>query len=337
MNSKELVNAALNCEEVDRIPFFPPFQGYWALGLAGVSTRESFDNPAKAAQAQFNVVEPAHLDAVEVLWDWLFPVEALGCEVKIPESGTIPTVGHVINEPGDLDKLELPNLDKFYRYAAARDTAKIMAEKLGKEHYLLASLPGPFTLAGELRGVDTMLMDTLFDPDFVKALLDKAVEFDKEILEYVGSWDIDGILLCDPTTSGDLMSRDDFVRLSQAPLTEAGSYLKKTGKDFVVHMCGDTNDRILDIADTGCKAFTCDKQVDIKAAVEKLNGRMAMIGNVDPAGVLFSGTVDTVKEATRNVLEAGGKKGFLVASGCDIPVGSKLENVCAMSEVFMNY
>lgn len=337
MNSKELVNMALNCKEVDRVPFFPPFQGYWALGLADVKTMDSFNKPEVAAQAQFSIVEEVHLDAVEVLWDWLFPVEALGCTVKIPDYGTIPTVENIVNEPGDIDKLEMPDLDKFYRYVAARDTAKIMTDKLGKEYYLLASLPGPFTLAGELRGVENLLMDTLFNLDFVQALLKKAVELEKEVIDYVGSWDIDGVLLCDPTTSGDLMSGEDFVKFSKGPLAEAGSYLKKTGKDFIVHMCGNTNDRILDIADTGCKAFSCDKQVDIKAAVEKLNGRMAMIGNIDPSGVLFAGDVEKVKSATKNILEAGGKKGFLLASGCDIPVGSKLENIKAISEVLINY
>lgn len=337
MNSKELVNAALNCEEVDRIPFFPPFQGYWALGNAGVHTMDSFNNPQLAADAQFKIVDEVHLDAVEVLWDWLFPVEALGCKVKIPETGTIPTVEACVKERGDVDKLELPNLDKFYRYAATRDTAKIMSEKLGKDHYLLASLPGPFTLAGELRSVEALLMDTMFDEEFANALLKKSCDLLKEVIDYIGKWDIDGVLLCDPTTSGDLMSGEDFVRLSQGPLKEAGSYLKKTGKDFIVHMCGDTNDRIKDIADTGCKAFTCDKQVDIKAAVEMLNGRMAMIGNIDPAGVIFSGTVDDVHAAAKACCEAGGKKGFLIGSGCDIPVGSKLENVRAISDVFLNY
>ena len=337
MNSKELVNAALSCEDVDRVPFFPPFQGYWALGLAGVNTMDSFKDTKAAAKAQIDIVEPCHLDAVEVLWDWLFPVEALGCDVKIPNQGTIATVSPVIKDPGDLDKLELPDLNGFYRYAAARDTAKLIADRIGKDHYLLASLPGPFTLAGELRSVETMLMDTLFDPDFAQALLKKATEFDKEIIECVTSWDIDGILLCDPTTSGDLMSREDFVRLSQGPLTDAGAYVKKMGKDFIVHMCGDTNDRIMDIADTGCKAFTCDKQVDIRSAVETLNGRMAMIGNIDPAGAIFMGTADDVRAATRSVLEAGGKRGFLVGSGCDIPVGSSLENIKAISEVSMSF
>lgn len=337
MTSKELVKSALCREEVERIPFCPPFQGYWALGDAGIGTMDSINNPALSADAQLRVVDPCHFDAVEVLWDWLFPVEALGCAVKIPDRGTIGTQTQIVNEPSDIDKLELPNLNNFYRYSSAKETAGIIADKIGKDHYLMASIPGPFTLAGELRGVDNMLFDTLVDPDFVIDLLKKATELDKEILEQVCSWDIDGVLTCDPTTSGDLMSPEDFDRFSKVHLKDVGDVIRRSGKDFIIHMCGNTSDRLEMIADTGCTAFSCDKQVDIHDAVNRMNSRMAIIGNVDPAGTIFSGDVETVRDETFRILENGGKRGFLIGAGCDIPVGSKFENVKGMSDAFMNY
>lgn len=330
--SRELVETALKREPVERIPFSPPFQGYWALKNENITTMDSINNPELSAGTQLKNVEPCCFDAVEVLWDWLFPVEALGCQVKIPEYGTIATVKNVVNEPGDIDKLELPDLDKFYRYSSAKKTAGILSEKLGKDHYLMASMPGPFTLAGELRGVDSMLLDSLLDPSFVDALLKKATELDREAIEYVCGWDIDAVLVCDPTTSGDLMSPEDFIRFSKTRLKEAGDMVRKSGKDFIVHMCGDTSDRLHDIADTGCVAFSCDKQVDMGKAVESMKNRMAMIGNIDPSGIIFAGTPDIVRRETRRLMEAGGDTGFLMGAGCDIPVGSKFECVRAIGE-----
>jgi MtaA/CmuA family methyltransferase len=330
--SRELVETALRREPVERIPFFPPFQGYWALKNENITTMDSINNPELSAGAQIKNTEPCCLDAVEVLWDWLFPVEALGCQVKIPEYGTIATTKNVVNEPGDIDKLELPDLDKFYRYSSAKKAAEIISEKLGKDHYLTASMPGPFTLAGELRGVDSMLLDSLMNPTFVDDLLKKATELDQEAIEYVCGWDIDAVLVCDPTTSGDLMSPEDFVRFSKARLKEAGDTVRKSGKDFIVHMCGDTSDRLKDIADTGCKAFSCDKQVDMGQAVSLMKDRMAMIGNIDPSGIIFAGTPDDVRRETEKLMKAGGNTGFLVGAGCDIPVGSKFECVKAIGD-----
>ena len=335
--SREIVESALNREEVDRVPFFPPFQGYWALADAGLKTIDSINDPKQAAEAQMRVVSPCGIDAVEVLWDWMFPVEALGCKVKIPEFGTIGTKTHVVNEPGDVDKLELPDLDKFYRSASAKATAELLSNSLGKDHYLTASILGPFTLAGELRGVDNLLYDSLVDEDFVTALLKKATELDKEIVEFICQWDIDAVLTCDPTTSGDLMSPEDFDKFSQRHLREVGDVIRGAGKDFIIHMCGSTSDRLDQIADTGCKAFSCDSCVDIHDAVSRMAERMAIIGNIDPTAVLYMGTPENVISETTRILNEGGRRGFLLGSGCDVPVGSKFENVRAISEAISRF
>ena len=158
--SKELVQAALNCEEVDRIPFFPPFQGFWALNYSNVTVMQSINDPKIAAEAQLRVIDDCHIDGLETMWDWLIPAEVMGCGVKIPETGTIPTLTHIINEEGDLDKIELPDpkvVHDFYRFKAARETTEILADKIGNDHYLVVSWPAPFTIAGEFRGVEAMM------------------------------------------------------------------------------------------------------------------------------------------------------------------------------------
>ncbi|MDR3282280.1 MAG: uroporphyrinogen decarboxylase family protein [Candidatus Methanoplasma sp.] len=335
--SKELVEKALRREEVDRVPFCAPFQGYWALGLENVTVMDSIKNPKVAAEAQYRAVEECHIDGVEVMWDWLLPAEALGCKVKIPEHGTIPTVSHIINGPEDLDKLELPDVDGFYRFKAAKETARHMSERLGKDHFLMASILSPFTLAGEVRGVDNLMVDSFMDEDFVQALIGKCLEITKAFTEEIASWDIDAVIICDPTASGDLISAADYVRFSKGPMSDLGAVIRKCGKMHINHICGDTSDRLDIVADTGCVAFSVDKQVDVGDAVSSMKGRMAIIGNVDPAGTLFSGTPDDVRRETRIRLEKGGKKGYLLGSGCDIPVGAKYDNVLAMSDVFLNF
>lgn len=328
---------ALKREEVERVPFCAPFQGYWALGLENVTVMDSINNPKIAAEAQYRAAEGCRMDSVEVMWDWLLPAEALGCKVKIPEHGTIPTVSHIVNGPEDLDKIKLPDINKFYRFKAAKETAGHMSERLGKDHFLIASILSPFTLAGEIRGVDNLMVDSFMDEDFVMALIKKSVEITKAFTEEIVSWDIDAVIICDPTASGDLISAEDYVRFSKGPMSELGAVIRKAGKMHINHICGDTSDRLDIVADTGCVAFSVDKQVDVGEAVSRMKNRMAIIGNVDPAGTLFSGTPDDVRRETRRCLEKGGKRGYLLGSGCDIPVGAKYENILAMSDAVMNF
>ena len=169
--------------------------------------------------------------------------------------------------------------------------------------------------------MEDLLFDTLACPDRADALLRKATELSGEVLEHVCSWDVDSVQVCDPTTSGDMMGPDDFDRFSKDHLRELGSMVRRSGKDFVVHMCRNTNDRLDRIAETGCVAFSCDTEVDIRRAVESMRERISIIGNIDPTRVLFSGDPDRVRSETRRILEAGGRCGFLLGAGCDIPVG----------------
>lgn len=336
--SKELVEAAIRREEVDRIPFCPPFQGYWALDLAGISVMDSIRDPKTAAKAQFDIIDKCHIDGVETMWDWLLPAEFMGCEVKIPEHGTIPTVSHIIDGPGDLVKLEeVPDPKDFYRFAGARETTKIMADTIGKDHFLMSSILSPFTLSGELRGVEQMMMDCLMEEDFVQDLVKHALDIDTVFVEQMVKWDMDSIIICDPTASGDLISADDYAKFSGRSMKGLGDVIRKGGKVQIDHICGNTEDRLDIVADTGCAAFSLDFQVNIGNAVKAMKDRMAIIGNLDPARILYCGTPDMVRESTLELLKAGGKKGYLLGSGCDIPVGTALENVIAMSDVFMKF
>lgn len=335
--SKELIEAALNREEVDRIPFCPPFQGYWALNLAGISVMDSIKNPKIAAEAQYAVVDKCQIDGVETMWDWLLPAEAMGCEVKIPEHGTIPTLTHIVDGPDDLDKLVMPEVKDFYRFKAARETTRLMAEELGKDHFLMSSILSPFTMAGEIRGVEQLMMDCLIEEDFVQDLVRRSMEINTVFVEDMVKWDMDSIIICDPTASGDLISAADYEKFSARSMKGLGDVIRKGGKVQINHICGDTSDRLDIVADTGCKAFSVDFQVDIGKAVQEMKDRIAIIGNLDPARILYCGTPDQVKAATLDLLKAGGKKGYLLGSGCDIPVGTALENVLAMTEVFMKF
>lgn len=332
-SSKELVQAAIRREEVDRVPVAPPFQGYWALGLAGIKVKESIDNPVRAARAQIQVAGTCGFDAVETMWDWLAPVEAIGCEVRVPEYGTIPTWSPIVEDHSSLDKLRIPNPDEDYRLKAALKTTELLVGELGREKYLTMEIEAPFTLAGELRGVEKLMMDTILDPDLAREIVNFSTETVIVYLEEMVRTDADAIILCDPTASGSLISSEDFQRFSQPYLRECGRRIKDAGKDFIVHICGDTGDRLERVADTGADVFSIDYQLDIAKAMEGIGSRLAILGNVKPAQTLFSGTPEDVRRESLDCVQKGGRKGFILGAGCDIAVGTPLENMRVWHEV----
>lgn len=72
-----------------------------------------------------------------------------------------------------------------------------------------------------------------------------------------------------------------------------------------------------------------DGMTDIFKAKEILGDTMCIMGDV-PASLFTLGTPDDVYKYSRKLIEELGPQGFILHSGCDIPVDAKLENVQAM-------
>ncbi|MHB8279566.1 MAG: uroporphyrinogen decarboxylase family protein [Candidatus Humimicrobiaceae bacterium] len=65
----------------------------------------------------------------------------------------------------------------------------------------------------------------------------------------------------------------------------------------MLHICGDTLDRIEYIDQTGLSSFHFESKVDAYKAAEITAGRLALIGNVNnPSTLLFKKPEDILKE-----------------------------------------
>ena len=72
----------------------------------------------------------------------------------------------------------------------------------------------------------------------------------------------------------------------------------------ILHICGNTFDRIPYIAQAGFAAFHFDSKVDAKDAV-RAAGRMPLVGNVNNPETLLRGTPVSVEAEARYAIEAG--------------------------------
>lgn len=334
MNGRERIIAAINMEPVDQVPLAPPFQGYWALGVMDVKGPDSIKDPKLAASAQVEIAKICKFDAIETMWDWLSPVEALGCEVKIPDLGAIPTWTNVLGENADLlSTLEIPDPAKDYRLISSLETTDILRKKLGSELFLYNTLVSPFTLAGELRGVETMMLDSILEPEFLPKLLRFATDVVSTYCEHLVKHELDGVFLCDPTASGSLISKEDYAKYSKPAQKECTAKVNMSGKYSLLHICGDTSDRLEHVIDVNASIFSMDYQVDLKNAHEQIGTKQAILGNVKPAHTLFSGTPKAVIEESKQCIRDAGVIGFILGAGCDIAPGTPLENVEVWNDV----
>jgi MtaA/CmuA family methyltransferase len=184
---------------------------------------------------------------------------------------------------------------------------------------------GPWTLAYHLYGIQDFLMETYTAPDRVRGFLDKL----KEITVLFGLAQIragaDALCLADHAT-GDLVgpwTYRDFLLPVHQELT------RRIGCPLVLHICGDTLDRLDYICQAGFDCFHFDSKVDARAAVKAVDGRISLMGNVNNPEILLNGTPAQVAEQARYALAAGVQ---CVGPECAIPPQTPLENLQAITQ-----
>jgi uroporphyrinogen decarboxylase len=146
------------------------------------------------------------------------------------------------------------------------------------------------------------------------------------------------ISLADPTASGDLISRDQFIEFSFPYLKRVAEKIRARGVWVTVHICGNTTNRLDRIPEAGAHIMSVDYKVSLSDARRILNGKIAFAGNLNPVAIMQKETVQGIAAASRDAIStAGAAGGYILMPGCDIPPSVPIENVKTMVETAHAY
>ena len=250
---------------------------------------------------------------------------ALGCEVDWGDIENMPVErSHPWSEPEEVripdDFLEKPSIK------AVLDAIRILRRKYGHRVAIVGKVMGPWTLSYHLHGLQDFLIETIADPDKVRRFLDRLKEV--SVLFGVAQIQVGADVLCiaDHAT-GDLVgpwTYRDFLLPYHKELTQ------RLGCPTVLHICGDTLDRMGYICESGFDCFHFDSKVDAEDAVREIAGRISLMGNVNNPQILLNGTPDQVAEQTQYAVWAGVQ---VIGPECAIPLRTPLENLKAITRV----
>ncbi len=244
---------------------------------------------------------------------------ALGCEMDWGDMENMPVErSHPWSEPEDVripnDFLKAPSIK------AVLDALRILRSGYGDQVAIVGKVMGPWTLAYHMHGINDFLLETLTEPDKIRHFLDRL----KEIPVLFGRAQMeagaDVLCLADHAT-GDLVSPTmyhDFLLPYHQELTQ------RLGCPMVLHICGNTLDRMHSICESGFDCFHFDSKVDAQDAMEVIAGRISLMGNVNNPEILLSGTPEQVAEQTRYAMESGVQ---VIGPECAIPLQTPLENL----------
>lgn len=221
-------------------------------------------------------------------------------------------------------------------FAQAADILSKEAENLVP---LEASIGGPFTIASNLRGVEYLLRDCRKKPEEVHRLLEIITQTQMSCIEMAAEYGM-GIAMADPVANPALIGPkmyEEFVFPYTKQLTDYT--VKKTGKKVSLHMCGNTYSIWKYLVQYELNELSLDNIIDLQRAVEEIGNQIPIAGNVDPVQVVMNGTKEEIDRAVAACIQTGekAKRGYHLATGCDIPEKTDPVQIDWFMEAVRNY
>lgn len=325
MLAKERLYAILTGRPYDRPAVTPIFMA-WAAHFVGRTYRDYYLDGDVLVDAQLAVSRAFDLDQVSAISDPWREASGYGVAFEYPPEGVGKPAGRLIQDAEDLVKLGVLNPADHPRMKQRVDSVGKMADRVGRTHSVLGWVEGPLAEYADLRGLEMALMDLMDRPElFEKAaeiVVANAIRFAQAQIQagadMIGIGDAAASLI-----GAELYQRHVFP--FEKKLIDG---IRRAGATAKLHICGDINAIIAQMAKTGADVIDVDWMVPLVRARELVGPDVVLCGNVDPCGVLLRGTPETVRAAARVCLRMGGDR-FVLMPGCEVPPGTPEANVRA--------
>jgi uroporphyrinogen decarboxylase len=329
MTPKERMGAYLSGQPVDRLPTVPLILNH-AARVAGMTVREHGRNGLKMGQAHVAAFRRYGQDMITIFTDTGVLAEAMGTQLLYVEDDAARVDKPLIDSAEDLPRI----IDADPRGGSGMTTYLEAIEhcvaEVGEEVFVGCCFAAPFTTAAGLRGTDRLARDLRRDPALADELLDRSLVVGKRFVDACAQ--VGGIpVIVDPVATGSLLSEEMFRRFALPGLKGLVDQIHANSMPAVVHVCGKTHRLLEALADTGADVLSLDI-VDLEEAKNRIGTRVALMGNVRPSQTLLEGTPADVEAEVIDCLRRAGDNphGFVLATGCEVPLHTPQENVEAM-------
>ena len=308
-------------------PQVMPLIGIAGVKLSGTTIKENLTSSDTQFDTITRIYEKFKPDGVFTFMDLTVEAESLGLEINFPDNDTPSVLEHSVKDHESLKKMKSDYIGITGRMEVFIDTVKKMAESIPvkKGAYVI----GPFSLAGELCGVNDLLLNTVMDPEFINEVINFSVEVISDYTNKLFEAGADTVCVLEPTAM--MLSAEQYDEFSRKPFRQL---LKNVNNRLLcLHICGNTTHLVDSMCQSGASALSLDSLVSFKDIAKQVPNDIELIGNLDPVEVFLNGNPESVSKATKELKE--GMKAFpnfVLSSGCDLPLETPLENI----DAFMN-
>ncbi|MDB4582217.1 thioredoxin family protein [Draconibacterium sp.] len=328
MKGLELIKQAFALQEVERVPWVP-FVGVHGGHLTGVDAETYLKSSDEIIKGVSKSIEEYNPDGVPVIFDLQMEAEILGCDLQWAPHNPPAVVSHPLAQGKTLEDLKVPSITDGRIPAAVRATKALRVKHPDVALYGL--ITGPFTLALHLMGTDIFMK--LFEaPEEVMEVMEFCTRVGLKMSEYLLDAGSDIIAVVDPMTSQ--IDPTTFETFVTPYCTNIFDFVRDKGKLSSFFVCGHAQQNIEAMCNCKPDNVSIDENIPLDFVKEiALKKGISFGGNMKLTVVLLMGDEDDSRENAMECLDMGGKKGFILAPGCDLPMETPPANIKAVTEL----
>jgi MtaA/CmuA family methyltransferase len=318
MTGKERFMKSLSGEPVDRTPVFPLLM-HLSARHAGITYREFASNGQALAEAQLLMLEKFPHDAITACSD-AFRVSAdLGGDMVFPEASPPHLSRRLIDSAEDLPRLGRPDPTQG-RMGDRAKAVSVMAKVAGDRCAVLGWVDLPFAEACSLCGVTEFMCAIKTEPAFAHRLLEllTVIVIDFALAQVDAGADMIGAGDAAASLISPAMYRE-FALPYERQVIEA---VHGRGATVKLHICGNTENHLTDMATCGADLFNVDHMVSFtKARDTYVGAKKAFKGNLDPVADILQSTPQTCEAKAHALIRQAASPLYMLSAGCEIPIG----------------
>ncbi len=331
MSIHDDVKACIRREVPEELPVFALSQEFDAA-YCGLTYEQYIADAETIVDCQERVVKDFGWD-----WSWLhlddcIEFEPLGVGVKAGENVVPATADYLAFTAEKLGDLQVPDPRHAGRMPLLLEAIAGLRERIGDRAVICGRVAAPFSAVTLTFGMTETYMMMLDNP----VLMRDALKFAEEQAASWGLAQIEAgahaIWYGDCNASTHLMSPQQFEEWALEPCERVCTVMQRAGAVVMLHNSEDRLEGLELQARTHPDILSMGPNIDIAGVKAALGERIALMGNIDPIGMLQNGTAEeVVAEAEREVrLMADG--GMIFNSGECIPRETPERNMRAMVE-----
>jgi hypothetical protein len=218
------------------------------------------------------------------------------------------------------------------------DAVQAVVRRAGRDFSVHGEVTSPLDYILDLFGFEQAMLGFVDDPGRAAAVLERFTAGVIGVAAGLAAAGVDAIKISSPFAGAGFLSTA-FYRTFVLPYEgRIARAIEARNVRAYIHTCGDVNDRLELMAETGASGIECLDppplgRVELEDAKRRVGGRIFIKGNIDPVHVLLAGDRDAVRADARRRIRAGRPGGrYILSTACSIAPHTPRDNVAVLAD-----